>query len=168
MITQIELFYKERMDPNSFWESMTDFNYQIRITWNNSLEEFETNIVEKYPYDTDTDDESEDIVEKKDIEDLILKSLKTEELSAFKTKTGSEHDEEDKANETYYKQYHDKIILEMPFCEAIMACDDKLKTPHKNIHNDPYCDTFDIKLQSTCNFQKQTIENINDHETLDE
>lgn len=59
LIDQIEHFYKERRDPNSFWESITDFNYQIKIKWNEIQEQYETNIVEKYPYDEDSDDDSE-------------------------------------------------------------------------------------------------------------
>lgn len=91
LLRQIEDFYEERLDPNSFWESMTDFNYQIRITWNDSFKEFGTNIVEKYPYDSDTDDESEDINEQKDIEDLICDTVNTEKGSAYETKNNSEH-----------------------------------------------------------------------------
>ena len=66
------------MHPDAFWESMTDFNYQLRFKLNESLKEFETKIVEKYPYDSDTDDESGDSIDENDVEakDLISKQIR--------------------------------------------------------------------------------------------
>ena len=42
LIDQIRQFYKEKLDPNSYWESITDFNYQIKFIWKENLKEYET------------------------------------------------------------------------------------------------------------------------------
>ena len=34
LLKQVDQFYKERLDPESYWESITDFNYQVRTNFN--------------------------------------------------------------------------------------------------------------------------------------